>query len=174
MSEINLLPQELKPKGYAIKLSKTFRKVATVCLIVFFVGFVLFIGANVLLSFQVRSLKNTDSVLKSEIAALEQTEQKLILVEDRLQKIINIQESNDSTEEVESIQAILDRSPLDVLIEEITLNNNSANLVISTDRSSNLTRFLSVVFTLGFRRIDLKSFDYNESSGYKVEVAIAK
>jgi len=172
MPEINLLPQELKPKGYAIKLSKTFRKVATIGLVIFFVFFLLFVAASIFLSYQTRNLKAKEVALKNEIVAHEQTEQKLVLVADRLQKISEIKSSDDAKQEVGIIQSVMGKNPQNIIIEEVTLTRDSAKLKISTDRSSNLTKFFTMIYTLGFKKINLLSFDYSAALGYRVEISI--
>ena len=64
------------------------------------------------------------------------------------------------------------KNPQNIIIEEVTLTRDSAKLKISTDRSSNLTKFFTMIYTLGFKKINLLSFDYSAALGYRVEISI--
>ena len=90
MANINLLPTELKPKGQILKASKLLKKVSLVALLVFIVFAVLVFGSLIFLSTSIKSSQSNQEDLKSKVKALEQTEQRLVLVKDRLKKIAKV------------------------------------------------------------------------------------
>jgi len=174
MSDINLLPEELKPKGYAVNLSKALRKVATVALVIFLAFFAVYVASNFIFSSQERSVSAKEESYKTEILALEKSEQKYVLVKDRLAKSSKIKTLNHADEEVEVVKSLIQKIPQDVSLAGISVDENSALIQISADNSSGITKFFSVLLSSGFSKIDLTAFSYDQIDHYLIEVDIYK
>lgn len=172
MAGINLLPSEKKPKGYAVKASKTLKKIAVLSLIVLFVGLMIYAGSSVFLNIQRRSFISKEDKLKSEIKALQQTEQKLILVEDRLSGIKNILSANNTNDEVQTIGTILSNNPQNVSITGIKLDTQTAVINIAANNSADLTGFFKLLSESNFTQVNLSGFSFDEEKGYKLDIAI--
>ncbi len=171
MKGINLLPEELKPKTYAIKLSKQLRKLAVSSLVLFVIVLMVMAGSYLALRFRNSSLGNSEQKLRDQVKNYETSEQKLVLVGDRLSKIQKILESN-SLKSIENTDVIVNNLPEGVLISDIELDSEITNITITTDNSRNLSRFFGVITGLEFKKVALLSFTYSSEVGYQVEVGI--
>ena len=172
-SEVNFLPEELKPKGYAVKLSKKLRKIAIICLSVFFITTVLYIGSNVLFSFEQKKLDTSEEELKGKIEALEETEQKLVLAQDRLQKIAAVHAAAHSQDKVDIASKILGKDLEGITIENFTLDNRATVVTFSTGNSQSITKFFTQLLNSDFKDIKVTSFNFDVNKGYEVEVTIS-
>jgi len=173
MRDINLLPQELKPKGYAIKLSRSLRKIGVVFLVVFLIVSIFAAGSFAILSIRIRDSNNRQSKLKTEIRAQEQTEQKLILVQDRISKVTSILSSGDSREEVGVLKDVISILPPEMAITKVNLTDSKAEITVFATSSLYLTRFLAQVINSNYQNIELVSFSYRDAlGGYEVELGI--
>ena len=83
MANINLLPQELKPKAYVVKLSKTVKKVAIASVIGLIVVTTVLIAGVVLLSTQLSASVKKQKELTTEIENLRNVEQRLYFIRNR-------------------------------------------------------------------------------------------
>jgi hypothetical protein len=172
-SELNFLPEELKPKGYAIKLSKQLRRVALVCLSIFFISAVLIFASNLLFSFENKKNNEEKDKLTSQINALNSTEQSLVLAQDRLEKIAAIREAASTNNEVEIADTVLGKDLQGISIDSFVLDENSAVVGFSTGSSQNLTRFFYQLLNSDFKNIKVTSFSYDDEKGYEVELSIS-
>jgi len=172
MKGINLLPEELKPKSYAIKLSKEIRKYAygflAILLIVVTVLGVTFFS----LRFRYDSLRSSDAGLKSQIKTYEETEQKLVLVQDRLKKIDGVLQTKKAAQAATSLDLVAENLPQEVTIISAELRPAFAGITVSTSESKYLSRFFSTIAGLNFNNVSLLSLNYNDELGYRVEIGI--
>ena len=81
---INLLPTDLSPKGPVIKLAKSLKNIAIAGFVVFIISLVSLIVFLLFISTNLSSSTARQEQLKTSIKSLEQTEQRLVMVKDRL------------------------------------------------------------------------------------------
>jgi len=174
MPGINLLPQELKPKGYALKASKSLRQFAILSIVILFLALIGFTVISVFLSIQNRSLANKEESLKNDIKSLEQTEQKLVLIQNRLAGIDKIVSNGSAREEIEILETIIEKNPQNISIVGAKIDSNQLIVSIEAADSSSLTGFYSLLINSNFKYIELDSFNYDSANGYKVDIAISK
>lgn len=172
MKDINLLPEELKPKSYAIKLSKNLRRYSFLGLIIFVIALMVMGGIQIALTIRQRSLDNKKNTLESQIKALEATEQKLVLVKDRLGKIEKILSTDETSTSVDAFSLFANNLPEGVSIESVSIDKKSAIVSLKTDSSQNLSRLFGVISSIGYKKVILTSFSYNIDTGYKFDVSI--
>lgn len=174
MKGINLLPEELKPKTYAINLSKDLRKYATMGLVIFFIALMVMGGTYFALNIRQTALNKTESNLKKQVKSYEASEQKLVLVEDRLTKIGSVLSKHTSSDSLNSLELVKNNLPENVQIYGVEIKPEEADITIVTGTSSDLGKFITALSNMGFSKISLMSLSYLKGTGYKVEVGLSK
>lgn len=141
---INLLPDEFKPKKSVLNLSKKLNKFAIASLVIFFVAGVLVVVAVFLLSNRVNTAKADLDQLKSEVSALEQSEQQIILIKDRITKINQIDSGGNSLfPTVQSLKEFNDNLPNGFELVSAQVTSKQFSTEVTFESSSDLTRLLA-------------------------------
>src|SRR4030042_2652884 len=99
MAAINLLPKDLLPSAGLIKTAKLLKNLLTLGFGIFTIVLVGLVAFFVLNSISLRSSTARQEELKNSIKALEQTEQGLVLVKDRLTKVKEVLAKDSGAEE---------------------------------------------------------------------------
>jgi len=169
MARINLLPQELKPKGYVLKLSKTLNKLALISIAILLAAAFVFLGSFIFFSQQTKASLGRQESLKSEIRALEATEQKLILVKDRIQKIGKVLNVENTTEELGVLKQIVEILPEGVSFNSVGISDSSVELEVTAPNLLSIGQFfLSIINSQGFQKVTVTGFSYKLETGYVV------
>ncbi len=171
MSGINLLPQESKPKGYAVNATKTLKKFSIFSIIFLLLTITVITTVNLFYGVQTRTLSSKEESLKKEIKALEDTEQKLVLIKNRLNGISSIMSESNSKKQIEMFQRIIEQNPADVSILGAKLENEKFVINVGTDDSKKITNFYRLLASLNFDSVELDSFTY-DVRGYRLGIAI--
>lgn len=174
-AEINLLPVGKKPKPQVLKLSRTLRKYLKL-FVVFLV--LLVFGLTVSHYFINRQLwiaQDKQAKTKQQIQSLEQTEQRLFLLKDRLSKIneiINGQNANDEIAVLEYVNTLFDDN---VIFQEADLSDDKIIITIKTGNSLGLASFIAGLTEKGnFKEVDLSSLEFSPESNYQAEFTIKR
>jgi len=175
-ADINLLPQGLKPKKYALTLSKNLKKVLIIGFCLFAILATVSLATIFVLSARMKSSVAKQDDLKSEIKNLEQSEQKLVLVKDRLGKIESILKGESASDEITTLIETSQKIPEGVSFKKANLSKSSADVTVSTANSFYLARFLAVLIGSGsYRRIELLSFSYDPKVKlYNIEFGLSE
>lgn len=172
---INLLPQEFKPKGYVVKLAKALNKLAIVSVAVLLATVVILLGSFIFLSQRTKSSVSNQENLRGQIQVLQATEQRLVLLKDRLKKVEKVLDLPSGKEEVEIFQEILELMPDGTNLAEAKLLKDSAQIEVAVDNLANTSQFLaSVVATQGLKRVTLINFEFKPEKGYTVGLDFVK
>lgn len=175
MQNINLIPQEYKPRAPVLKFAKSLQKIAFTALAVFFVVAVAVVGIMFLLSDRVSNTLSAQEELKKEIKALEQTEQRLVLIKDRLEKSETVLALDNASEEVEILREVIGILNDETEIIETDLDRDRAVIVLSTNKSSNITDMLSSVKGHGnYGSIVFESLRFSDESGYEYVLSLQR
>lgn len=169
--DINLLPQELKPNKTVLKTAKQLSK--TTWIISAILSLVLLAVGGV---YYYYSKKTQDSVtkqteLRSKIRALEDTEQRLVLIKDRIGKIIKINSNGTIAEETGVVEKVLAVLPEDAVIGNIAIDRDLVRLSVSTTNLTSAGKYISTVTNIpGVKYVNLISFDFSPNNGYTVDI----
>jgi Tfp pilus assembly protein PilN len=175
MISINLLPKEVRPKGYVLKVKKSLKKAIIALFIVFLISASIVMGALIVLSNKTKESSEEHERLKKEIIALEQTEQRLFLVRDRLEKISKVLETGNASDEVIIMEDVVDTLPVGVVFKGAHLKKKSADITVLTNKSSDITEFIqTLIGSQKYRVIRLLSMDFDPEYGYTFSVSLAK
>jgi hypothetical protein len=167
MPTINLLPTDLAPKGPTLRIVNYLKQII-------FVGFVIFLlvslglaGFFILTSFELKDSVQKQEDLKVRIKTLEQTEQKIILLKDRVGKIKKILAMKDSQENIDNAQIVLGIAGGKVSIGELDISVDKTKLSVSSETSLSFSQFLTSLTDLKiYQTIVLSSLSFNPNSGY--------
>lgn len=173
MADINLLPEEITPKGFAVRLAQILRNVATVGLALLVVSGVGIGAFFILTSVEIRSSTARQDQLKSTVKSLEGTEQSLVLLKDRVGKVKQVLGADTVSPSIVKAGTIITSFPPDVSPKEIQIGDISKITVSVTD-TSELTKFMSGVITASkFKRIDLRGFSFSPTGGYLISLEMS-
>ena len=169
MPQINLLPEELSPKGSIIRLAtglKTIVLVGFVILIVVTGGLVAYLTFT---SFEIKTLHEKEEQLKQQISALNESEQRLVLLKDRLEKINLVLNSDSSNQEVDKLISLYSLVPSEMRINQLEISPNNTRTDLLATNSLDLTQFMAnLVVSDLYSLIKLTTFGFNPRTGYSV------
>jgi len=174
MANINLLPEELASKTGTKKAVSSIKNSA---IILFAIFFLVFSGATfylILLSSQTNKTNTSVSSLKTTIESLQEVEQRVVLVKDRLSKVKNILGEKTATDSVEGLEIIYQFLPAGAVVTEAKLSSDLSEVSFSISNSSGLVQVLSnILASERFSNVQMKSFSYTPSTGYVVNLELS-
>lgn len=173
MAEINLLPTDLAAKSPIKKTADVLKKVAIggfVLLFLFLIGS----GAYLyFLNLQVRNSVANQEELKQSIESLEQTEQQLVIVRDRLDKAETVLGKESAAEELEDFEELAGLIPPTVAVTEADMVSGRSEVSLIAVSSSGLVQLMANLISLElYERIELTSFGFTPGSGYLVSLVL--
>lgn len=174
MPAINLLPTELKPKGYILKFSKTFTSLAVAGLVLFLFSGVILTGAFLIISRKLNDSFSRQQELKNQIKAYQRTEQSLLLVKDRLSKINKIYTSPNSKEEIGILDEVLSILPEGVTLQDTKLFPDEAEISFILGDSYRFSQLLSNLTDRNLKKVELASFALKPDQGYEVKLNLMR
>lgn len=172
MSKINLLPDKLLAKTGTRKVANLLGRIAIPALSVFFVGVVAGVGYLIVLNVQLKNLNSKKSQLMTSVESLETTEQQIVLVKDRIQKVNKVLGENNTEASVESFyNSVLSFVPPGVRVTEAKVTDESTTVSFIVTSSLSLTSLFANMTSSGdFSKIRLESLSFSPSLGYLVSV----
>jgi len=164
---INLLPKELGVKSETTKVADILKKITIATIVVFLALGGVAAAYIIVLTTQTNASKARQEALMASIGTLEQTEQRLVLVRDRLAKIQPILDDQETTEGLAVLSNFVSGLPSGVSFVEAEVTADSIEASFTSTSSLALASLLSgVVINESFERVTLNSFSFNPSSGY--------
>lgn len=153
--------------GSGVKIKNGINSVAVVgaCILVLIV-----IGLIGMMIFYNSELKQTESSvasLRNQVTQLEASEQKLILAKDRLDKIRDIHEDGNASDEIGLYKEIAGRDTQGVVFSEVGIESKKFESSVLAENSSSLSAFLSYITSIpNVDKIILSTLSFNPTSGY--------
>lgn len=171
---INLLPTDLSPKGPVIKFAKTLRNIATAGFVVFVIFLIALIGFFLFTSTQLSSSTARQEQLETSIKSLEETEQRLVLVKDRLKYTKQVLGEANAADGLGQLKALLLSLPESASISQIDVAKDKVELTLLVTDSLGVTQSLTTLTAAGlYEKIVLLSFGFNPSTGYFVSLELS-
>jgi hypothetical protein len=167
MAIINLLPTDLAPKGPTLRIVNYLKQIALVGFVIFLLVTLGLAGYFVITSFELNGSVNRQENLKTQIKSLEQAEQKIILLKDRVIKIKKVLAMPDSQGNIVISQEVLVMATGLVNIGELEISPEETKLTVTSNNSSSLSQFLTTLTgSKVYKTIVLSSFSFNPTAGY--------
>lgn len=175
MKDINLILQERKPSQTAQKFSKTLYKFFTIFLTLFLVTSITSMAIIVLLSFKIKDLKTQKTRLETQITSLQKTEQKLVLIKDRIEKINEIRSQDKIKDQIVIFKDNLSLIQNPSKITGIKFSQTLPIISVFTDSSPNMTKYLNTLTDTGkYSDIEIVSLSFNPLKGYVMDLSFSK
>jgi hypothetical protein len=170
MAQINLLPKDLAPKPSVVKASSAVKKLTTLGVILLIVSLVSSIGLFIVFSNQLRESTLRKAELEKNIKALQATEQRLVLIKDRLALINEVMGRESVADELTAISLLIGNLPEGVLIKQAKLEKSTTSTSFQAQDSLALAQMMSTVVALGqYKQVDLLSISYSPTAGFSAD-----
>ncbi len=167
---INLLPVDLTPQTSVTRLVFYTKKITTIAFGLFVVSLLASLGYLFVLSSQIQSATAEKESLKASLASLEQTEQSMVLLRDRLTKINSVLSVSDSFDGVSNFGEVQNQATaLGITVRDVEMAPGRTEFtILLTDSSLLVNLVASLAQNENYKRIELSSFNFNPTSGYFV------
>lgn len=171
--KVNLLPPEYSVSGSLAKALKTLRNLNVIFLGAFIV-FVMAVGGFLIFStIQVNSLTEKEELLKSQITAQQQSEQQLVLLKDRISKVVALKSVASAQSNFEKIDPFVSGITGESVLTELDIDSKKTDLSVLFRSNSELTNFINALRNSQiFKTVVMSSFGFNPTSGYLVSIHI--
>jgi hypothetical protein len=167
MAGINLLPKDLLPQAAIIKFASLLKNLVIIGFFLFILaggGLIAFLVFN---SVELSRVNQQSQQLQNSIRSLEQTEQRFVLLKDRLGKVRQVLDKESSGNAVNSLNSLIPTLPENAFITEAIVSSKELETTFLVTSSSSLTRLLGTIVTLDeFTLTKLISFSFNPNLGY--------
>ncbi len=174
MAIINLLPTDFAPTGPIARFTNILRGSVILGFILFVVLVLALIGIFVFNSINLASTVSRENQLKDSIKALSTTEQKFVLVKDRVGRAKEILGRESVSGQAQVLEQLLAGIPdVSLTQSEIVAGKSELNFLATTP--AGLTNLLSRLKTSGlYEAIVLSSLNFNPTTGYQVNITGTK
>ena len=169
MININLLPEELAPNKKALNISKKIFKVMIVWLVILIVGAGSAFAYTLNLKSKINNSIDNQEQLKNSIKALQETEQRLILIKDRLDKINLILNEKNSWEDLGNVKNIIEENSIEVNYQSSSIDPGSVEIGVVTADSLTLKLFLNdLIERSSYEKISIDTLEFTRGKGYGI------
>ncbi|MEK7100394.1 MAG: hypothetical protein AAB872_01125 [Patescibacteria group bacterium] len=171
--QINLIPSEMTVPTRIVNLSKLIYKVSIIGTIALILIVITLISSLVYFNIQYRNSIANTNILKTKIADLEKSEQKLVLAKDKLSKIVYIKSINSVDNELINFQDFKNSisSPSGITFTEISIDPIKTETSLVFQNTEDLSNTLGIIQKLTkYKSIILSSLGFNLSSGYLISL----
>jgi Tfp pilus assembly protein PilN len=172
-NEINLLPTELKTGKGTIRASRLMTRLALGTAAVFLVSCVIGVGVLVYLGQSASRVHESSENLKNEIRSRESTEQSLVLIKDRLQKLQSVLGSRSAYNTLKKYNDIVASLPPSASLTQVEQSTNGSRITINFTSIADLSAFMD---TLGdtdkYNLVRIESLTYATTIGYELVLAL--
>lgn len=171
--KVNLLPTEKRVgKGLQriLRVTRMLGVISLVIFILFGLGMIAFFVFN---SISLGNLKTANGDLEDRITGLETSEQKIVLLKDRVGKIKSLFSIPSAINNLDSVNTVLSPLSKDTTISELNVNPTKVSMSINFKSAADIGVFLTgLKDTKSFQTVSISSFSFNPVSGYLVSIAI--
>lgn len=175
MSDINLLPESFRLKPSTVKTAELLKKISLLLFVVLVISTSVSVGLFFFYGNKINEIAERKNTVSRQIEALEETEQRLILVKDRLLKVKNIRKVSSTDEEIDSLNILIDNSNTDVLVSNLLAEKNSLYLEVISKDSVEILKLLNFIKDSGtFKEAVMLSLEYTPKTGFLSEMNLVK
>ncbi len=174
MAIINLLPTDFAPTGPVARFTNILRGSVILGFILFVILLLALIGIFIFNSINLSATVSRENQLKDSIKALSATEQKFVLVKDRVARAKEILDRENASEAAQKLEQLLAGLPeVSLTQSEIVAGKSELNFLATTP--AGLANLLTRLKTSGlFQAIVLSSLNFNPTTGYQVNITGTK
>ncbi len=168
---INLLPTEFAPSARVARIANLIRTLVFVGLSVFIVSTAAMVALFLFDSFSVSQSLTRQEATKGVIKSLETTEQRFVLIQDRLGKAKIIMSESGAGEALTKLKDLLPIIPGSASISGAEITPDKTKFSVTSSSSQDLANFLATLVSGNYyKKIDLASFSFSPTGGYLVSL----
>ncbi len=173
-NNINLLPGDLnKSKGVGF-VSLLLKRVSIILVVILFIGVILGVMFVIIQTRNLNNINQKNSELTSQVQKLNQTEQRLFLVKDRISKIETILGNKTSEESIGHLDQTVSSMSSDLAFKSVKIAGPSTTLTLGATNSKVIDQFLNFLANgnSAYAQVLLKNLGYNVDLGYLVDLQL--
>src|SRR3972149_6088548 len=175
MTQINLLPTDLAPRPKIIRASLVVKQILTVGFILFII---LAVAVSIFYYLYSRDLKLSQTKvaeIKGNIKSLEVTEQRLLLVKDRLDKAKLVLGMDSTFDEIEAASTLFSSLPEEETLSSAQFEVDKSKMLLTSPNTTTLNGVIASVISSGvYKYVDMTSFSFTPETGFNVEFTLIK
>lgn len=172
MANINLLPSDFGPKGSVLKIAGVLKKLIVSLFFILLVLGSLVFGYVMFLKVELKKSQLAQENLKSSIKILEQTEQKLYLLKDRISKIKSVFAMENLGSDIPFVDNILSQCT-DISFSDIRVLPKKIVISLATPRNASLGSFFdNLNQDVNFESVKVNSITFSPTAGYLVDLEL--
>lgn len=171
--KINLIPDELTVSSSVTRSAKSINKFSLIMQIILLCLIVLMISVYVYQYLALNKLNSEISILKSEVTALEQTEQQFALTKDKLSKINYVFSAKSADIYLDEYKKIKDRfvNFPSIIFKEVQIDKDSITISVQVNDIGSVFELLkSLKDVSSFGNITLTSVGYSLQKGFLINI----
>lgn len=173
MTKINLIPRELSVGGSVHKTAKKITNISIGTAVFAGFGVIAFLGVTLFYNQNINKLNSSNNILKNQISALQQSEQKLVFAKDRLGKITEVQAQDSAAKGLENFNFLYDFiNTSGMFVLEVSVASDKLEMSMSStslSATTSLFEFLEANKSL-FDIVEVPTFSYSPTSGYIINL----
>lgn len=167
--KVNLLPENYTAKKGVALISRWIKTATLVSLVISIFSAIGLLAFFLIRSSELKNLQRNLTTLEGELSALNTSEQKLVLLKDRLEKIKAVKSLTSANESLDTIEPVINLLPQDASVSEISVDTQKIDASFIFRDTVALSAFLDNLESSGsFSAITLTSFGYTSQAGYLV------
>jgi len=170
---LNLLPENLQVSKGLDKTLKTIKALGVISVVAFAVFCLVVIALFIITNMTLTSTQASVNQLKTQVKAMETSEQQLILLKDRLAKITAIKVTPNASKNIVNVNSLFTNvSPVSVM-SLASINPSKVDLSFLIRSNEDLSVFMQdIKGTTLFNSVGLTSMTYSPAGGFSVDVSL--
>lgn len=175
MQDINLIPQASKVSQEVVEKTNKLGSVLKLFIVILTITAITAATVYGIIYYRLKLVREEHAKLKQELVSLQKSEQRFILLRDRLDKISKIQAKYNTDDEIQIARDLVQNLQAPSMISTLTITPELVETEITTDSSLSLTKIFSYLIGSGkYSSVSMLSFDYNPTSAYRLSLQIKK
>jgi Tfp pilus assembly protein PilN len=173
--KFNLLPPELSVSKRLSSTLKILRALDVIGIAVFLI-FGIGLGAFFIISYlSLKNINSTNDKLKSQVTAQQASEQKIVLLKDRIKKIMAVQKMPNILPSLEVAEPFLTNLSSLTSISQMQIDATAIDLSLNFRANADLSTFLSAIeVSKVFKTVTMSTFSLSPTTGYLIDVNMVK
>lgn len=168
---INLLPTEFAPSARFARLANLIRTLVFVGLSIFILSTAAMVVLFLFDSISVGQSRARQEATKGVIKSLETTEQRFVLIQDRLSKAKTIMSEAGVGDALSKLKDLLPIISGGASLSGAEITPDKTKFSVTAANSSDLANFLATLVSGNYyKKVDLTSFSFSPSGGYLVSL----
>ncbi|QQG47262.1 MAG: hypothetical protein HY044_04005 [Candidatus Woesebacteria bacterium] len=173
-NNINLLPNDLNKSSGVGFVSMLFKRVSIILVVILFISVAFGVVFVIIQTRNLDNINKKNNELTSQIQKLNQTEQRLFLVKDRISKIETVLGDKTSEESIGHLDQTVSSMSSDLAFKSVKISGPATTLTLGASNSKIIDQFLNFLAngSSAYTQVLLKNLGYNADLGYLVDLQL--